>query len=112
MTRNEKLKTYIEELVKNSLDWEHDPAGVVWTVEELTHAGRIVRLIVCNYLRWSPQHKLWGSSDLAEEEGPAARSCPLRFFDLVPEEADPDWREGVTRWHRDRAGTGRTKGTL
>lgn len=38
-----------------------------------------------------------GEKDISEAEGPAASSCPLYFFELVPNVESPEWRERV-KW--------------
>lgn len=38
-----------------------------------------------------------GIKDVSEAEGPSASSCPLFFFELVPNATSPKWRERV-KW--------------
>jgi hypothetical protein len=75
--------------------------GVLWTVRDHTHPdGRLERYIGCDLLQGTPGG--WGYKDLDEHSHPYYYSCPLAYLDIAPV-ACQEWREGVHKWHGDRA---------
>ena len=95
LRKRKALKRLIEAM--NPIDYDYDPEGVLWTVEKRGEET----WILCKYLRWLNKYKKWAiEGDIAEFEGPAALTCPLRFFDLAPKEEFPEWREEVRNYHK------------
>lgn len=76
--------------------------NTLWTVQEVTRkaTNETTRFIGC-YLMQRQHNYGWGYMDMDESCGPCEVTCPLGFFDMVP---DPGgyataWRERVRMYH-------------
>lgn len=77
----------------------HTAVGsVLWTVWEHRAAGR---WIGCDLME--RVGCMWGHKPMDEAMGPCYYTCPLRYLEMVPEVADPGWREQVRAYHAERA---------
>ncbi len=80
-------------------------AGTFWTVWELVvTANGIIetsRFIGCDLIRFRREDG-WGYKNLDESSHPYYYSCPLKYLDMVPVACEK-WREGVRKYHEQRA---------
>ena len=91
--------------------------AVLWTVQEARRLdnnwqpyGEPVRFIGCYLLAGSIKRTPGcsaGYKAMEEEMGPYYYTCPLHFFDMVPEpdsEIARNWRRQVREWHAEHHG--------
>lgn len=80
-------------------------AGTFWTVWEhaITVNGvtETSRHIGCDLIRFDRDGG-WGYKDMDESMHPYYYSCPLKYLDMVPVACEK-WREGVRKYHAERA---------
>ena len=66
--------------------------NVLWTVQEDKNGGKFIGCYLMGVNQgW------WGSKDMCETMGPCEKSCPVKFFDMVPDPGGyaTEWRAKV-----------------
>jgi hypothetical protein len=76
--------------------------NVLWTVWEILEksTGTIQRYIGCDLLNYGGKKYGWGYKSLEESMGPNHLTCPVSYFELVPEpdtEWGKEWRKDVLK---------------
>jgi hypothetical protein len=83
--------------------------GILWAVFEVARKNdelvvvETMRFIACFILQYAKEYDSWGYKDMEESMGPYYYSCPLKYFDMVPETNEgvqPKWREAVRQHHQ------------
>jgi hypothetical protein len=96
-----------EQYIRDTIAHEETP-GALWRVVVTTarqngwfglKAGQSQRTIVCDMIRRNEDTGELGYCQYAEFESPPLYSCPLHFFDMVPEARNPRWRKVVRDNH-------------
>lgn len=76
----------------------HTAVGnVLWTVWEHAAVGR---WIGCDLMERAGGR--WGHKPMDEAMGPCYYTCPLRYLEMVPDVACPEWRDQVRAYHAER----------
>jgi len=101
----QELKTYLsspERLGGAKILAQSDKRSVLWTVIEVPDyvgAPTAKRFILADLIKGEGPRdgNNWGYKDLDESMGPCELTCPVRFFDLVPDPGSyaTEWRAKV-----------------
>ena len=75
--------------------------NVLWSVWAITYTDErpTRRYIGCDLLQNGGKDEGWGYKDMCEAVHPYYYTCPLKYLDMVPEVASPDWRAEVIKQH-------------
>jgi hypothetical protein len=77
--------------------------NVLWSVWEIIYPDKPAkRYIGCDLLQNGGHNRGWGYKDMCESVHPYYYSCPLKYLELVPEVANQEWRDKVTKYHATR----------
>lgn len=79
----------------------------LWAVQETeTPDGTVDRFIILYMLRNSGfgYNRQWGYKDVSESMGPCAKTCPVKFLDMVPDPGGyaTEWRKEVREYWASR----------
>ena len=86
LTRNEPHRTCLASCVRGT---------TLWSVWEIVNGDLVSRYIGCDLLQKGSSGQGWGYKDMDESCGPYYYSCPLKYFDMVPQVSNQEWRDKV-----------------
>lgn len=105
--KSKLIKKELDEILKseNIIDAEINDSDIsenqviLWTYEK--HGKD--RFIICNFIEWDEQMKMWIHNIVSESEGPVVLTCPLRFLKYKNTDRFTGWRKEVRKYHNGKS---------